>query len=84
MIYDRQHSVFKENLYSDNSKRASILDFPIHLFGGQVNETRREFGQQGFKPQPIFEFGLDIRVESSHGCEVTRLPWIGDIWSASR
>ena len=25
MIYDRQHSVFKENLYSDNSKRAASL-----------------------------------------------------------
>ena len=25
MIYDRQHSVFKENLYSDNSKRADAV-----------------------------------------------------------
>ncbi|MEH6872786.1 MAG: hypothetical protein V7849_00020 [Candidatus Competibacter sp.] len=44
-----------------------ILDFPVHLIGRQVDETCRQFDQQGFKPQPVFEFGPDVGVASIHG-----------------
>ena len=49
MIYDRQHSVFKENLYSDNSKRAKWfrylidhhIDFRIRIkCNSQVSNSR--------------------------------------------
>ena len=43
MIYDRQHSVFKENLYSDNSKRAIINVLKSRSEGTGLNAVCRVF-----------------------------------------
>ena len=40
MIYDRQHYVFKQNLYPGNSKRAVVLTDLNSLNGCWVNGAR--------------------------------------------
>jgi len=38
------------------------LNFTVYLVGGQIDKTRRDFGQQRFELQPIFD-GLRGRTQ---------------------
>jgi hypothetical protein len=49
-----------------------LLDFPIDSLRGEIDKSRRQFGQYGFKSQPVFELGLEVGVGGVHGVRMVR------------
>ena len=58
MIYDRQHSVFKENLYSDNSKRAKKLSQQIEIIDVLQQVDKNKAQPLRYWSQDESRFGL--------------------------